>query len=134
MKAQMKKVVREMVACDGEYVTRSDWSIQLKRSSSTGSRSTQRELNTLKERDNIFTDIFFSHSLTGQQISNYSNLSSQIAMDCRNVSGVRVYVCTALKKTYVLCILKILVRLFRLFINRLKGSVILQFLLYSRHF
>jgi len=93
-KAQMKKGdkwLRVMGNISRVVIGRFNWS------SSTDSRSTYRELNTERERerDHIFTDIIFNHSLTGQQISNYSNLSSQIAMDCRNVSGVRVYVCTA---------------------------------------
>ncbi|XDV19913.1 hypothetical protein PO909_025308, partial [Leuciscus waleckii] len=64
-------------------ITRSDWSIQLIIIYRLSERI-QRAQHTERERDHIFTDIFFNHSLTGQQISNYSNLSSQIAMDCRN--------------------------------------------------
>uniref|UniRef100_A0A672R1F8 Neurogranin n=1 Tax=Sinocyclocheilus grahami TaxID=75366 RepID=A0A672R1F8_SINGR len=74
------------VACDVECVAHSDWSIQLKRTSSTDRQSAFRELNTLKERErgNIFTEIFLNHSFTGQPILNFTNLSSPVAMDCRN--------------------------------------------------
>lgn len=95
----MKNAVWWAVVCDVESVAHSDWSIQLKRTSSKDRQSALRAQHPERERErgNIFTDIFFNHSFTRQPILNFSNLSSQIAMDCRNVSEVRVYLCTASK-------------------------------------